>query len=942
MAWPAACPDRRIVVSKRKLGLILAAVLAASTFSAIQPAAAAPPYNYAEALQKSIWFYEAQQSGPKPAWNRVSWRGNSAMNDGSDVGLNLTGGWFDAGDHVKFGFPMASTTTMLAWGAVEYRSAYQASGQLTHLLNNLRFVNDYFIKAHPAPSVLYGQVGSGGPDHAWWGPAEVMKMARPSHKIDASCGGTDLAAETAAAMAASSMVFRPTDPSYADTLVTHATQLYSFADTVRKKYSECITDASSFYNSWSGFNDELVWGAIWLYRATNQASYLTKAQSYYANLGTEPQSSTRSYKWTHDWDDKSYGSYVLMAKLTGQQQYIDDANRWLDYWTVGVNGGRITYSPGGQAWLQQWGSLRYSANTAWIALLYSDYVTDATRKARYHDFGVSQINYILGSNPSNRSYMIGFGNNPPINPHHRTGHGSWTDSLQSPTNNRHILYGALVGGPGAANDTYVDDRGNFQANEVATDYNSGLTSALVRMYAEYGGTPLANFPVTEQPDDAEMYVESGLNTASGSNFTEIKALVYNKSAWPARVLSQGSFRYYFTLDGTTTPSQISFTAAYNQCSTPTGPTLVSGNTYYVTISCAGQAIAPAGQSDWRREVQFRITSSGTWDPANDWSYQATMGRNAKITLWDGATKVWGDAPGGGDAIAPTSPGTPTAGTITSTCVNLSWSPATDNVGVTAYDVYRGTVLAGTTATTSLQVCGLTPSTSYTFTVRARDAAGNVSVASGPLTVTTLAPEPDAVAPTVPGTPVASAITSTSATLTWTASTDNVGVVGYDIFTGGTQVGTSTTNSFNATGLTPATAYSYTVRARDAAGNLSVVSSPGTFTTLPTGGGSCDVSYVVESQWPGAFTGKVVIKNTGTSTINGWTLRFAFPASGQSVTQGWSATWSQSGANVSAVNLDWNRVLAPGASTQIGFNGTWSGTNPEPAAFTLNNAPCTIS
>ena len=122
-------------------------------------AAAAPAYSYGEALQKSLFFYEAQVSGRKPTWNRVSWRGDSALRDGADVGLDLTGGWFDAGDHVKFGLPMAFTTTMLAWGAVENRAAYAASGQLTHLLNNLRVPNDYFIKAHPAPNVLYGQVG---------------------------------------------------------------------------------------------------------------------------------------------------------------------------------------------------------------------------------------------------------------------------------------------------------------------------------------------------------------------------------------------------------------------------------------------------------------------------------------------------------------------------------------------------------------------------------------------------------------------------------------------------------------------------------------------------------------------------------------------------------------------------------------------------------------
>jgi hypothetical protein len=131
-------------------------------------------------------------------------------------------------------------------------------------------------------------------------------------------------------------------------------------------------------------------------------------------------------------------------------------------------------------------------------------------------------------------------------------------------------------------------------NEVATDYNAGLTAALARMYSEFGGTPLANFPPAETLDGPEMYVESSLN-ATGNNFSGAKVLVYNRSAWPARALTNGSFRNYFTLDGATTPSQITLTTAYKQCSAPAGPTQHSGNVYYVTVSCAGQAIAPQGQ-----------------------------------------------------------------------------------------------------------------------------------------------------------------------------------------------------------------------------------------------------------------------------------------------------------------------------------------------------------
>jgi endoglucanase len=742
-------PDRLPVTARRLLaaGAATALAIAGLTAATATPAAADNHFNYAEALQKSIWFYEAQISGPKPAWSRVSWRGDSALTDGQDVGLDLTGGWYDAGDHVKFGFPMAGTATTLAWGAVEYRSAYQDSGQLPHLLDNLRWVNDYFIKAHPAPNVLYGQIGSGGPDHSWWGPAEVLPMARPSHRIDASCAGSDLAAETAAAMAASSMVFRPTDPGYANTLVNHAEQLYQFADTVRGAYHDCITDAGSFYRSWSGFNDELVWGAIWLYRATGDAGYLAKAEDYYDNLGTEPQSPLKAFKWTHNWDDKAYGSYVLLAMLTGDQRYIDDANRWLDYWTVGVDGQRVAYSAGGQAWLDQWGSLRYSATTAWIALLYSDWLGDPVRSARYHDFGVDQINYILGDNPRDSSYMVGFGANPPRNPHHRTAHGSWLDNINEPATSRHILYGALVGGPSSANDQYTDNRSDFVMNEVATDYNAGLTSALARMYAEFGGAPLPNFPPAEVPDAPEIFVESGVNV-SGTNFTEVRSFVYNRSGWPARSLTDGTFRYYFTLDGATTPQQISLSTAFNQCSAPSGPFPHGGDVFYVEISCAGENIAPAGQSQWRREVQFRISSAGAWDPSNDWSHQQSMGVNDRITLHSGGERIWGEEPDG-DGPPPQQPPPAPAGLTatgsTPASVSLAWAAAS---GATSYQVLRATGASGgsfapvgTTATTTFTDSGLAPQTTYRYQVVARNGAGD-SPASAAVTVTTPAEDDD--------------------------------------------------------------------------------------------------------------------------------------------------------------------------------------------------------
>ncbi|WP_112431313.1 polysaccharide lyase family protein [Thermogemmatispora tikiterensis] len=112
-------------------------------------------------------------------------------------------------------------------------------------------------------------------------------------------------------------------------------------------------------------------------------------------------------------------------------------------------------------------------------------------------------------------------------------------------------------------------------------------------------------------------------------------------------------------------------------------------------------------------------------------------------------------------------------------------------------------------------------------------------------------------------------------------------------------------------------------------------------TATTTGNACRVSYSVTSQWPGGFTASITLTNSGTTTINGWTLTFVFSA-GQTVTQGWNATFSQQGNLVSASSLSYNAVLAPGTATTLGFNGSWTTSNPAPGSFTLNGQSCTLT
>ena len=114
----------------------------------------------------------------------------------------VLGGYHDAGDHVKFGFPMASMTTILTWGAISFYEGYEKAGQLEWLDDALKWSMDYFMTAHASEFELVGQLGDGGLDHAFWGRPEEMTMARPAFRITADAPGSDLAGKTAAALAA--------------------------------------------------------------------------------------------------------------------------------------------------------------------------------------------------------------------------------------------------------------------------------------------------------------------------------------------------------------------------------------------------------------------------------------------------------------------------------------------------------------------------------------------------------------------------------------------------------------------------------------------------------------------------------------------------------------------------------------------------------------------
>lgn len=614
-------------------GVISAVMLTAAVNGAgsVPDAGAAFDANYAEALQKSLYFYECQQAGPLPDWNRVEWRADSTMID------SVPGGWYDAGDHVKFNLPMAYTASMLAWGIYQYPDGVEKCGQMDIYVNNLTFALDYLAACDLGDEVVY-QCGNGQIDHTWWGPVELyqygMEDSGTSYEaaratLSASEGCSAVFGEMAAALAAGCCALKgKVDSAKLDDYLAHAENIFKFADASKSNDVYNKSDASGFYRS-SHFYDDLFYAANWLYMATGDSSYLDKAAGYVPNLDKELGLDEMKYTWCMCWDDVMQGGLLLYAQNTGK--YVDRVEKHVNYWTntiATINGTDVGYC-------DTWGCLRYAETAAFIAAVACDTVLAGKDTSAYEEFYENQINYVLGDNADNRSYVVGYGENSPKNPHHRTAHGSWKNALDTPDENRHILYGALVGGP-KQDGSYEDDRQNYINNEVADDYNAGFTAILCKMIDKYGGECDPAFPEKELRDGPEIYVEASMGKASASG-VDLSLKITNHTAWPARVVDNVSYRYYMDLseliDAGLSPSDVVIRCDRDQAAMYSAegvkpaeisqPIHYSDNIYYIEVTYPdGRAFLPISEGRYQCELMLALVypnyGSG-WNADNDFS-----------------------------------------------------------------------------------------------------------------------------------------------------------------------------------------------------------------------------------------------------------------------------------------------------------------------------------
>ncbi|KAF9483953.1 glycoside hydrolase family 9 protein [Pholiota conissans] len=478
-----------------QLALPIPPFLPANASSGAEPSAGGYPNPaWANLLGDLIYFYDEQRSGTLPSTNRVPWRNDSLILEGLDVGIDLTGGFYDAGDFSKDTFPLSFVLMSLCWGATDFGKGYDLANQTAYLDDTLRWGLDWLIKAHPNATTLVVMVASADKDGSYWGGDRSIPSPRPVFTITNDNPGTDAAAGAAAAFAACSNLYanRAFDnkaysapaslknDSYASTLLSHAQTLYTFAANAtggRKTYQTSVPQAASIYGS-SGYGDELAMAALFLAQATGSPATYQEAESYWTKY--DLASSNRVFNW----DSKTPGLPVLFAQVNQANSGLGgNLTTWMavaeSYFDDIVNNKGPGFTTGDGLLFfdgdSDDASLNPALNTAMLLERYVPIASTPEKQVAYQTFAKSQVDYALGKNTMSVPYIVGVNPNSPQNPHSAMASGGINvDEIDTvPAQEAYVLYGAVVGGPDKRG-RFFDIRSDWPQTEVALDYNAPM------------------------------------------------------------------------------------------------------------------------------------------------------------------------------------------------------------------------------------------------------------------------------------------------------------------------------------------------------------------------------------------------------------------------------------------------------------------------------------
>jgi endoglucanase len=435
-----------------------------------------------QVLRLSLRFYGAERCGDTGNWIIADHPlgGTCHVQDGQSAGLDLSGGWHDAGDHVKVTLTIAYAAYLMLKAYDVYPNAFDdldgpdyagVPNGVPDVLDEARFGLDWLVKAHPDPNTLVAMVANADYDHETFVTSPYQSTVGVTSGGDPRPvqmgGAADFAGLASAALALASRVYAPYDSAVAATYLEKARSAYAYGQA-----NPGLSDSQLY--AWMGTNweDDMLCAAAELYVATSEAQYLSDAQSWNLDMANYP----RTY-WVASYGQVAdFGRHTLVdagesAALGPWQDEVDDYRA------------SVSSDPdlSGLVYYDQWGTCRYALSAAFSAALLYEVTADTT----YRDFSLSQYEWVKGNNPYGRSFIVGWGTNPPQRPHHRNAFGhddtlGFDDPSDPQMDNgipfEHVLWGALVGGPTPA-DGYADDMNDYQRNEVAIDYNAGLVGS---------------------------------------------------------------------------------------------------------------------------------------------------------------------------------------------------------------------------------------------------------------------------------------------------------------------------------------------------------------------------------------------------------------------------------------------------------------------------------
>lgn len=456
---------------------------------------ARPPHNYAKALQLATFFYGAQRCGDNDSWLHAACH----EQDGSADGVDLTGGWHDAGDYGKYGQNLSGATAILMHSYFRFGMAHAdhyspensapPSNGVPDIIDELSYVVKYYRRAIDTSGTAkaWYQVGLAEYDHSTFVEPVTQSsitvvvnggQPRPVYSFTQSC--SNYAGSAAATLAFYANAIGSGNADYA-AIVSKAVDYYNLG---KVSPAACAAQGGTYLAD--NFADDMALAAIALYHVTGTATYLTEAIAWHDNSNFAMPTPNALNSGYMD-PIVSYELYKITGEEIYRQELSEEFSNYADQMTSC-----------GYAHMQNWGSLSLASSSSYAALLYYEISGDANARK----YAKSNIDFILGDHqkissdaPAGFSFLIGYnvrGGGYPLRPHHAAAFGSTDlsgDEFTAEQSNpgsvlfAHELTGALVGGPKSACADYDDNIGDFVANEVAIDYNAGLVAALAAIIA---------------------------------------------------------------------------------------------------------------------------------------------------------------------------------------------------------------------------------------------------------------------------------------------------------------------------------------------------------------------------------------------------------------------------------------------------------------------------